>query len=58
MAIVDLCCVTSVSLSVLVNGSPTEPFNGHKGLRQGDPISFFLFSIITEVINFVARHRK
>ena len=30
-------CVTSASLSIILNGSPLKPFKMEKGLRQGDP---------------------
>jgi hypothetical protein len=33
-------CVIHSSMSVLVNGSPTNEFHVGKGLRQGDPLSF------------------
>lgn len=39
-------CLGTVSYSILVNGFPTPPIPAQKGLRQGDPMSPYLFTYI------------
>ncbi|XP_071692041.1 uncharacterized protein [Rutidosis leptorrhynchoides] len=41
-------CLRSSFASVLINGCRTEEFNIERGLRQGDPLSAFLFIICME----------
>ncbi|XP_072074421.1 uncharacterized protein [Arachis hypogaea] len=47
--------LTTASMSILVNGTPTIPFKLHKGLRQGDPLSPFLFVLVGQVLNSMLR---
>ena len=43
-------CIATASMSMLIDGSLTKPFNMEKGLRQNDP-SPFLFILVVEVLN-------
>ncbi|GJT33965.1 RNA-directed DNA polymerase, eukaryota [Tanacetum coccineum] len=44
-------CLHSSWGSVIVNGSPTEEFRFFKGLKQGDPLSPFIFILVMESLH-------
>ena len=50
--------VKSPRFSILVNGTPTFPFTPSRGIRQGDPISPFLFVILMEGLSRIIKTSK
>ncbi|RVW68028.1 Transposon TX1 uncharacterized 149 kDa protein [Vitis vinifera] len=48
-------CLSSAKFSVMVNGVPAGFFPSSKGLRQGDPLSPYLFVMGMEVLDVLIR---
>lgn len=51
-------CLFTPRFSVLINGNPQGFFEQEKGIRQGDPLSPFLFIIMAEVLGRIIHKQR
>ncbi|GKF09163.1 RNA-directed DNA polymerase, eukaryota, reverse transcriptase zinc-binding domain protein, partial [Tanacetum coccineum] len=48
-----MACIANSKFSICVNGERHGYFKGGRGLRQGDPISLYIFTIVMEWLNLI-----
>ncbi|KAL4588964.1 hypothetical protein LXL04_001865 [Taraxacum kok-saghyz] len=48
-------CISTTSFSISINGETKGYITGQRGLRQGDPMSPYLFTLIMEIFNLMIK---
>ncbi|XP_026458732.1 uncharacterized protein LOC113359284 [Papaver somniferum] len=48
-------CISTSNISILINGSPSSTFSPTQGIRQGDPLSPYLFLFIMEAFSLLMK---
>ncbi|XP_026428361.1 uncharacterized protein LOC113324255 [Papaver somniferum] len=48
-------CISTTEIEVLINGSPSKSFHPTRGIRQGDPLSPYLFILAMESFSRVIK---
>ena len=51
-------CIESTSFVVLINGAPSSFFRPTRGIRQGFPLSPFLFLLVAEALSRLIHQYK
>lgn len=51
-------CLHSTLFSIIINGQHTSWFSPSKGVRQGDPISPYLFILVSQNLSAILNHAR
>jgi hypothetical protein len=51
-------CISSATYAILINGEPTDFFNGGRGIRQGCPMSPLIFILIMEGLSLALKKKQ
>lgn len=53
-----MCCVRSVTYSIMINGCPSSAFKAKRGVRQEDPLSPYLFVLVMDYLTRLLKTLK
>lgn len=49
-------CISTTSCNILINGSPTKFFYPSLGIRQGNPLSPYIFILCMDYLSYLIKH--